>query len=118
MIHRHSALVSAAAMFGIVFVVNGARADDMGSMDMGGMTHQMMPEQGENAASMDRMMSSEHMEHDPMMAAHMGYTALRSKNDADQHRADELVARFGPRWQSTRTITSPKPPVTNRGILR
>jgi len=86
-----SVIAGAAAIFGMVFVVNGARADDMGAMDMGGMTHQMMPEPGENAASMDRMMSSEHMEHDPMMAAHMGYTAPRTRNDADQHRADELV---------------------------
>ncbi len=78
---RHSALISTAAMVGMLFMVQRASADDMGSMDMG----------SENAASMDRMMSSEHMEHDPMMAAHMGYTASRPKSDGDQHRADELV---------------------------
>ena len=70
----------------------GALPRDMGSMDMGGMTHKMMPEEGENATSMDRMMSSEQMEHDPTMAAHMGYSSERPKSDADQHRADELVA--------------------------
>src|SRR3982074_2324984 len=86
----HSALL-AAAIVGILFLPHSAKADDMGSMDMGGMTHQKMPAEGENAASMDQMMSSEHMEHDPMMAAHMGYTTLRPKSDGDQHRADELV---------------------------
>src|ERR1700726_1422095 len=89
---RHSALVSAAAIASLMFLVHSTRAEDMGAMDMGGMTHKMMPDEGENAASMDQMMSSEHMEHDPMMAAHMGYTTLRAKSDGDQHRADELVA--------------------------
>ncbi len=89
---RHSSLIAvAAAVVGMLLMFNVARADDMGSMDMGGMTHQMMPEEGENAASMDQMMSSEHMEHDPMMAAHMGYTDLRPKNAADQKRADEML---------------------------
>src|SRR5271167_4368150 len=91
MSYCRSILVSAAMVVATIFFTHAAVADDMGSMDMGGMTHQMMPEEGENAASMDQMMSSEHMEHDPMMAAHMGYTTLRPKNDADQHRADELV---------------------------
>jgi len=50
-----------------------------------------MPENGENAASMDMMMSSEHMENDPMMAAHMGYTTLRPKSAGDQERADKMV---------------------------
>ena len=50
-----------------------------------------MPENGENAASMDMMMSSEHMENDPMMAAHMGYTTLRPKSAGDQGRADKMV---------------------------
>jgi hypothetical protein len=74
-----------------VLVARGAFAEDMGSMDMGGMTHSMMPDNGENAASMDMMMSSEHMENDPMMAAHMGYTALRPKSAGDQERADKMV---------------------------
>jgi hypothetical protein len=89
---HHCTSLIAAAIVGTIFAVNNSWANDMGSMDMGGMTHHEMPEEGENAASMDRMMSSEHMEHDPMMAAHMGYTELRPKNDSDQHRADELVA--------------------------
>ena len=84
-------VISIAAIAGMLFIVHNARADDMGSMDMGGMTHQMMPEEGENAASMDQMMSSEHMEHDPMMAAHMSYTASRPTNEADQNRAAALV---------------------------
>jgi hypothetical protein len=89
---RHLTILCAATMASFLLTVRGARADDMGSMDMDGMTHKMTPKEGENAATMDQMMSSEHMEHDPMMAAHMGYTTLRSKNDADQRRADELVA--------------------------
>jgi hypothetical protein len=88
----HLTIIIAAAIVPMLFFVQTSRADDMGSMDMGGMTHQKMPEEGENAGSMDQMMSSEHMEHDPMMAAHMGYTTPRPKSDADQHRADELVA--------------------------
>ena len=87
---RNSVLISL-IFAGLLWTAQTAHADDMGAMDMGGMTHEKMPEDGENAASMDRMMSSEHMEHDPMMAAHMGYTDLRPKNDADQKRADELV---------------------------
>jgi hypothetical protein len=88
----HLTIIIAAAIVPMLFFVQTSRADDMGSMDMGGMTHQKMPEEGENAGSMDQMMSSEHMEHDPMMAAHMGYTTPRPKSDADQHRADEMVA--------------------------
>ncbi len=93
---RHSLSIVAAAIAAILFLLTSAqppeaKADDMGSMDMGGMTHQPMPEGGENAASMDQMMSSEHMEHDPMMAAHMGYTELRPKRDGDQQRADAMV---------------------------
>jgi hypothetical protein len=92
MSRRHSALLSAAAMVGIVLIGQSARAQDMGSMDMPGMTHKMMSDGGENAVSMDQMMSSEQMEHDPTMSAHMGYSTLRPKSEADQHRADELVA--------------------------
>jgi len=92
MSRRHSALLSAAAMVGIVLIGQSARAQDMGSMDMPGMTHKMMSDGGENAVSMDQMMSSEQMEHDPTMSAHMGYSTSRPKSEADQHRADELVA--------------------------
>lgn len=89
--YRASALFSAAAMAGfLMLIAHCASADDMGSMDMGGMTHSAVPE-GEDPASMDMMMSSEHMEKDPMMAAHMGYTTLRPHSEADQHRADEMV---------------------------
>ena len=80
--------VVASALFFIAAITS---ADDMGSMDMGGMTHSAMPANGENAASMDMMMSSEHMEHDPAMAAHTGYTTLRPNTDGDQQRADAMV---------------------------
>jgi hypothetical protein len=59
-----------------------ADAHDMAGMNMG---------DDDNPASMDMMMSSEHMEHDPMMAAHMGYTTLRPKSPGDQQRADDIV---------------------------
>ena len=88
--YRSSALLSAAAMAAFLLIAQAASADDMGSMDMGGMTHLTMPE-GENPASIDMMMSSEHMENDPMMALHMGYTKLRPHSEADQHRADAMV---------------------------
>jgi len=74
------------AIFVLVFAIlawRAAFAHDMAGMNMG---------DEDNPAAMDMMMSSEHMEHDPLMAAHMGYTAPRPKNDADQHRADELVS--------------------------
>jgi hypothetical protein len=88
--YRTSALLSAVAMAAFLLIVRIAAADDMGSMDMSGMTHSATAE-GENPASMDRMMSSEHMENDPTMALHMGYTTLRPHSEADQHRADEMV---------------------------
>jgi hypothetical protein len=63
-----------------------ASAHDMGAMDMGSMDMS-----SDNPASMDMMMSSEHMENDPAMAAHMGYTTLRPKSPGDQARADAMV---------------------------
>ena len=88
-----SVIVSTAvAMMAMLLIVQSASADDMGTMDMSGMTHEVMPAPGENAASMDRMMSSEGMEHDPMMAAHMAYTQPRRWTEADQQRADQTRA--------------------------
>src|SRR5262249_42621905 len=66
-----------------------ANAHDMADMNMDGMSHQMADP--DNPASLDHMMSSEHMEHDPAMAAHMGYTPLWPKSAGDQERADALV---------------------------
>ena len=80
------------AMVAVFVGVGSGNADDMGSMDMGGMTHQMAPGESEVTGSTDRMMSSEMMEHDPTMAAHMGYTPVRPKREGDQQRADEMVS--------------------------
>ena len=91
MLHRISVSLIVVSVIAPLVIARAAFAEDMGSMDMGGMTHSMMPDNGENAASMDMMMSSEHMENDPMMAAHMGYTALRPKSAGDQQRADKMV---------------------------
>ncbi len=88
---RRTSLLCATVMAVFLLIVRTAAADDMGSMDMSGMTHQMIPAEGNNTASMDRMMSSEQMEHDPSMAAHMGYSTLRPKSPGDQERADQLV---------------------------
>ena len=85
-------LLTVVAMAAVVVAAGSVDADDMGSMDMGGMTHQMVPNESEATGSMDRMMSSEMMEHDPMMAAHMGYTPVRPKKDGDQQRADQMVS--------------------------
>ena len=105
------ALVSALMLIAAI-----ARAEDMGSMDMGGMTHSMMPEAGENASSMDMMMSSEHMEHDPTMAAHMGYTTLRPKSEAISivpkagrdaaNRAGEIQGLSGRRGRRLQAVSS------------
>ena len=62
-------------------------AHDMAGMDMGPM--QMSDD---NPDSMDMMMSSQEMERDPVMASHMGYTAMRPKAPGDQERADAMVA--------------------------
>src|SRR5579862_4476570 len=91
MTYRTSALISAAMLAALLLIVRAATASDMGSMDMGGMTHSTIPED-DNPAAMDMMMSSEQMEHDPLMAAHMGYTTLRPKSAGDQQRADQLVS--------------------------
>ena len=85
-------MLTIVAMVVVLIGVGSASADDMGSMDMGGMTHQMVPNESEATGSMDRMMSSEMMEHDPMMAAHMGYTPVRPKKEGDQQRADQMVS--------------------------
>jgi hypothetical protein len=88
----HLGVLTIGAMVAVFIAVGSVAADDMGSMDMGGMTHQMAPNESEATGSMDRMMSSEMMEHDPMMAAHMGYTPVRPKQEGDQKRADGLVS--------------------------
>src|ERR1022692_223455 len=88
----HLGVLTIGAMVAVFIAVGSVAADDMGSMDMGGMTHQIAPNESEATGSMDRMMSSEMMEHDPMMAAHMGYMPVRPKQEGDQKRADGLVS--------------------------
>lgn len=87
---KYMELGVAAASLAMLLTVGAAGAHDMAGMDMGAAQPQAVD--ANNAASLDRMMSSEHMEQDPMMAAHMGYTPLWPKSEADQKRANELVA--------------------------
>ena len=82
---KNFARMVGAAVIGALLILSATRglAHDMSSMDMGAAA--------DNPDSMDRMMSSEQMEHDPIMAAHMGYTPTRPKSVEDQRRADEMV---------------------------
>src|SRR5262245_39125401 len=87
---KHIGWTVAALTFAVATVQTPriAMSHDMADMDMG-MSHQMADP--DNPASLDHMMSSEHMEHDPLMAAHMGYTPVWPKSPGDDQRASQLV---------------------------
>lgn len=85
---KRRCLGAASACLAALLIAGYAAAHDMGEMEMGGPA----AIDANNPASLDRMMSSEHMEHDPMMAAHMGYTPAWPKSDGDEARAHQLVA--------------------------